>query len=375
MLYFFTTPNDSDTSTTRMVLTHDGKVGVGTSSPWAEIDLHKNTNGRAEMSISNVNAGTSAYAQYSAYNDGSSGNIQMGVGGTAYTGLYGDRAYVVAGTGTQGLVLNAEGGTNPMIFATNSTERMRIANGGNVGIGTTAPNALLDVNGTVAIDGYAGATRKLGIGSASSTLTGIHLKAGTANWYIDNRGTDDSPNGRIAISTGASDLFTILTSGNVGIGVANPSHILHIAGQGRATATSWTTTSDIRLKDIESDYTYGLNEILQLHTVHFRYKKDNPLGLPSDKTHTGVIAQELQKVIPEAVEKTDDGYLTVNVDPVHWAVINAIKELFAKFTATDDQHEREIASLKEENSKLKSDNEDIKVRLERLEQALQESKK
>ena len=42
---------------------------------------------------------------------------------------------------------------------------------------------------------------------------------------------------------------------------------------------------------------------------------------------TGFIAREVRKVIPGAVKERADGYLELNVDPIHWATVNAVKEL------------------------------------------------
>jgi hypothetical protein len=39
-----------------------------------------------------------------------------------------------------------------------------------------------------------------------------------------------------------------------------------------------------------------------------------------------VVAQEIQKVIPEAVTENSKGYLLVNNDPIIWTMLNAIKE-------------------------------------------------
>ena len=88
---------------------------------------------------------------------------------------------------------------------------------------------------------------------------------------------------------------------------------------------------------------------MKLHPVRFTYKKDNPLGLPSDHPTTGFIAQEVQKVIPEAVHENKNGYLELNVDPIHWAAVNAVKELKTLVDHADNRladHDREIASLK-----------------------------
>ena len=86
--------------------------------------------------------------------------------------------------------------------------------------------------------------------------------------------------------------------------------------------------SDIRLKDIQGNYEYGLAEISALSPVRYTYKPDNELGLPVDEEDIGLIAQEVQGVIPDAVsENTDDGYLTIKMDRIMYAMLNAIKEL------------------------------------------------
>ena len=116
--------------------------------------------------------------------------------------------------------------------------------------------------------------------------------------------------------------------GNVGIATLTPAHRIAVTGTaGLSTGTAWTNTSDIRLKDIDGDYEYGLDRIMKLHPVRFHYKKDNPLALPSDVAMTGFIAQEVQPVFPEAVTARDDGYLEFNIHPISVAMVNAVKEL------------------------------------------------
>jgi hypothetical protein len=166
-----------------------------------------------------------------------------------------------------------------------------------------------------------------------------------------------------------------------------------IGTAGLSTGTAWTNTSDIRLKDIHGPYAHGLNEILQLDTIRFSYQKNNPLGLPSDNEVIGFVAQDVQKVIPEAVQTREDGYLELNVDPIHWAVVNAVKELYAKLSAAiadlsllksnDAAKDREIASIKAEkadkteiealktkNQKLEHENAEMKARLDEIEKML-----
>jgi hypothetical protein len=102
---------------------------------------------------------------------------------------------------------------------------------------------------------------------------------------------------------------------------------------------------------------------MKLHTVKYNYKQDNPLGLPSQEEHTGFIAQEVREVIPEAVSTGKDGYLVLHVDPIHWAMVNAVKEL-------KEEKDAEIDRLKAENQEIKSENQEIKATLEMMKQAL-----
>lgn len=110
---------------------------------------------------------------------------------------------------------------------------------------------------------------------------------------------------------------------------------------------SWLSTSDVRLKDIHGDYNKGLDDIAQLNPVTFNYKADNPLGLPDDEEYIGFIAQEVQKIFPEAITEGEKGYLTFDMHPVTVAIVNAIQEL-------KTQKDQEIADLKAEVDELKA---------------------
>ena len=89
---------------------------------------------------------------------------------------------------------------------------------------------------------------------------------------------------------------------------------------------SWGTFSDRRLKTLDGTFGLGLSKILKINPVRYRYKADNAMGIRDTDEHIGVVAQEIQKVIPEAVTKNSKGYLLVNNDPIIWTMLNAIKE-------------------------------------------------
>ena len=103
--------------------------------------------------------------------------------------------------------------------------------------------------------------------------------------------------------------------------------------------------SDRRLKYVGTNNNDGLDKIKQLKVFNYVYKKDT-----TKTPHVGVIAQDLQKVFPNAVQKGTDGFLTIRMEDMFYAVINAIKELDAKYQA----QEKRINDLEKRIEKLEA---------------------
>ena len=103
--------------------------------------------------------------------------------------------------------------------------------------------------------------------------------------------------------------------------------------------------SDRRLKYVGKENTSGLDKIRQLKVFNYTFKKDT-----TKTPHVGVIAQDLQKVFPNAVKKGADGFLTIRMEDMFYAVINAIKELDAKYQA----QEKRINELEKRIEKLEA---------------------
>ena len=123
-------------------------------------------------------------------------------------------------------------------------------------------------------------------------------------------------------------------------------------------------SSDRRLKYIGSRFNGGLDEINKLQVYNYTYKKD-----PKKEPHTGVIAQQLQKVFPSAVSKGEDGYLRIRWDEMFYACINAIKTLNQRISSLVKRTltlENEVNKLEKENSQLKAEVENISARVEKL---------
>lgn len=136
----------------------------------------------------------------------------------------------------------------------------------------------------------------------------------------------------------------ITSGGLVGIGTNAPTDTLSVNGTAsKPGGGSWAVFSDERLKNIKGHFNSGLKAVMQLQPLRYEYKRDNALGLNSSGEHIGFGAHELQKIIPEAVSTTSEGYLQVNNDPIIWTMLNAIKE-----------QQKEIEELKGQIRKLQA---------------------
>jgi hypothetical protein len=127
---------------------------------------------------------------------------------------------------------------------------------------------------------------------------------------------------------------TFLPNGNVGIGTTTPLYTLEVAGTAaKPGGGSWTSSSDIRLKDVDGEYRRGLADIARLRGIRFHYKTDNPRKLPSNTEEIGFIAQDVREVFPECVTEGKDGYLDFNMHAINVALVNAVKELSGELNA------------------------------------------
>ena len=89
---------------------------------------------------------------------------------------------------------------------------------------------------------------------------------------------------------------------------------------GNVTATGFYESSDIRLKENIQPLNYGLKEIEKIDTHTWNWKKDGAEDI-------GVIAQELETILPELVKTNEEGYKSVNYTKLVPILINSIKEL------------------------------------------------
>lgn len=245
--------------------------------------------------------------------DATSANVDILTGpeenspdGIAYT-IYKPDPHNINGLTGETNAIRYQSKSDHVFFTSNSTtsslERMRILGlNGNIGINTSNPEYTLDVNGTFDASNSAGS-----ILLASSGNVGIN----TSNpaYTLDVNGTFEA--------TGSSGSIVLASSGNVGIGLTNPSSKLHVQGDIYASGDI-IAFSDAKLKTDIITITKALEKVNSLRGVYFT-------SLQSNKRSVGLIAQELQSILPEVVS-TGGEYLGVAYGNIVGLLIEAIKE-------------------------------------------------
>jgi hypothetical protein len=148
-------------------------------------------------------------------------------------------------------------------------------------------------------------------------------------------------------SSAASDSEFVISTASI-TGKGNSTAFISPNGggvyQGNNAAT-WSVTSDQRLKKNIVDNNIGLEKLTQIQVRNFEYRlPEEVTELPQNQAvqktgiQLGVIAQELQVVLPDCVKTESTGVMTVDQDNLTWYLINAVKELKAELDAYKALH-------------------------------------
>jgi hypothetical protein len=250
------------------------------------------------------------------------------------------------GSGLNTFSSNTSGSSNIAIggiaLNNNTTASYNIAIGGNSLPSNTTGSPNLGIGYAALLSNTTGGSNvALGDNSLRSNTTasnntavgyqaGYGLTTGSNNTYIGMSATQSG----VAV-TGEIVLCTASTTGKG----SNTGYINTSGGvyQGNNSA-SWSVTSDQRLKKNIVDNNVGLEAIKSVRVCNFEYRlpeEINPeleshCAIAKDGVQLGVIAQELQAVLPDCVKQESTGVLSVDSDPLTWYMVNAIKQLSTK---------------------------------------------
>jgi hypothetical protein len=206
----FKTGSTAYSGTEKVRIDSSGRVGIGTSSPDTLLNLAGDETAVIRLENSNGSASDGdVIGALQFYKADSSG---------AGAGVVGQMKMLTQGVGSGGHLTLSTGDTNG-----NDTERLRISSNGNVGIGTTSPNAKLSIHAAVnnpAIE-IVPTTDENSADSAVLRLWGT--KFGTANRYSEIRNVTDgsTANNELAFNTNGSERMRIDSSGNLLVGTTS----------------------------------------------------------------------------------------------------------------------------------------------------------
>ena len=346
------------------LLVPSGNVGIGTNSPADALTIGDGTSSR-QIGLYGASSGTAGGSSINVRNNGVTsiaiGNYSNIVGG-AYNNL--GSIYTFSDT----------------LFLPSGNERMRITSAGNVGIGTSNPSRKLEVSQTgdafICIRGnYA---NNSGLIFSDIDLSGDSCairndRQNNALWFSTNGINSErmriTSTGEVLIGT-TSSIFTTLgrcvfeiAGGTAGAIVSLKTntntmsyyfadtsdvylskvattggrlYLVNVSGGLYLTenATTWTSSSDERLKNITGIIDSAVDKLMTLRAVNFSWKSDN-----TSKENLGLIAQDVEKVFPQIIDKNklagspnnpqkdETEYLGVRYQELIPILVKAIQEL------------------------------------------------
>jgi hypothetical protein len=329
-----------------LILDASGNAGLGVTpsawdSTWRALDVDTRT---AIVSAGNK---TSIFTNNAYFNSGWKYKASQFAGTYAISTTTGNHEWNTAASGTAG---------NAITF----TQAMTLDASGNLGVGTTSPIGKIDIGTTAGAPTnglyitYAGTqvasftsnagTGEVRIGATNGTGTffptfysnnteraritsGGNLCVGTTSAYspVGNAGSSIASFINSITCSDGTNAASFSATASAGI-YFNSAYwrIYNTVGAGvylQNGSTAWTGVSDATLKNVISPITNGLSIVNNLKPTIYSWKSDE-----SNKPYAGLIAQEVQTVLPSIVSNNDGIYGVAYTEIIPY-LISAIQEL------------------------------------------------
>ena len=232
--------------------------------------------------------------------------------------LFDDGAAETGGNAGSNFRLNAYSDTGAVLWSPLQITRAT---------GLITVNYGLNVGGTLNVGGAANAS-SFAVNGSSTLLTNSAVQF-ASGWTI----------------TGGAGAFFFNSPGGQAAEL-DDGGAFGITGQGfKPGGGSWANSSDARIKAIERPYTLGLDEVLKLEPIVYRFKgndaqpgKKSKLEQVLGQTFVGLVAQDVEAIFPGMVSRRDgwiDGQAvsdlrSLDTSEIVYALVNAVKTLAAR---------------------------------------------
>jgi hypothetical protein len=318
----------------------NNRLGIGTASPSYALDINGTirVTGIATFS-SSVNLGSIA-------NSGDTSLLNIKQSSTSYN----NGIYIERGGERNGYFMYIGGALDSLTFRRNyfgtQSDVMSLTRDGNVGIGTSSPNTILDVNGTINVRTNGFEFGRITTNNISANQGGLTFQFNQSGTFVEGFRLNASGNVLIGTTTDRSDrlqvqgdivaqntsgsgIFSRATSNsttygfvNTGVGnlILTNSGVANVGIFNMSTGI-YTSTSDYNKKKDFEESRIGLNSILGLKPTLYRMKTEN-----DTEKHLGFIAQEVKEFIPQAYLEQKD-FIGLDFNPIVAVLVKAIQEL------------------------------------------------
>jgi hypothetical protein len=353
--------------------TATGNTALGYSALTANTIGYSNTALGSQTLLSNTegnnNLASGRYALYS--NTTGSANTALGLQALFTNSTASNNTAV----GFQALLVNTTGAENTAVGALALDANVGGSANVSFGYASLTTNTSGNYNTAVGNNALSGNTTAsngvaVGLSALESTTTGInntacgrgagrYITTGAYNTMLGSNAGADSPSLRLSTGSGniclgfACDVAAPGDSYSIVVGydlTAKGGSTGYYGGSGgvynEANTSTWSTVSDRRIKKNIEDNNVGLDAIKQIQVKNFEYRTedeivdfDNPsvAVVKKEGIQVGVIAQEIEEILPDMIKTQSTGVKSVNPDNLTWYLVNAVKELSAKVEELESQ--------------------------------------
>ena len=334
---------DRDAVASRLAITTSGEVGIGTTAPATMLEIE---GAAVELTLDSTSGSGRAWELQSSTagdfeivdRDAAASRLAIGTSGSVGIGTTTPATMLEIEGATVELTLDSTSGSGRAWELQSSTagdfeivdrdaaaSRLAITAAGDVGLGTTSPATMLELEA---------ASVELTLDSTGGSGRAWELQSTTAGEF------------EIVDRDAAASRLLINTSGNVGIGTANPSSALEVTGSIEVNGAV-VHASDRKWKDHITTIDDAVSKVMHLRGVEFEWRREEFTHMRFEAgTQLGFVAQEVEPILPEVVRTDPDGHKSVAYANVTALLIEAVKEQQAEIARLRAQIESLAADVR-----------------------------